>query len=149
MVADHCASSAGKWEINTEKHHIPAVIYNLNSGQEKVDKLVSQIDLMPTLFSMIGWNYNNSTFGKDIMKMTSGEERALIGNYRTLGLLKNNLFTQINDHHQIQQFQYDPKNKTISKETNKTDQHLKNLAIAYYQTASERFRNGKMKALDN
>jgi len=29
--------------------------------------------------------------------MELGEERALISNYRTLGLLKNELFTQIDD----------------------------------------------------
>jgi phosphoglycerol transferase MdoB-like AlkP superfamily enzyme len=35
IVADHCASSAGKWEINIAKHHIPAIIYNLNHTPEK------------------------------------------------------------------------------------------------------------------
>ena len=29
FMADHCASSAGKWELNVDKYHIPAIIYNL------------------------------------------------------------------------------------------------------------------------
>lgn len=149
IVADHCASSAGKWEINTEKHHIPAVIFNLNGKKEKVNKLVSQIDLMPSLFSLLDWQFDNATFGKNIFKMKPDEERALIGNYRTLGLLKNNIFTQINDRKKVQQFKYNPKNKTISEETNQNNEILNNLTVSYYQTASNRFKDGKMKENQN
>lgn len=149
IVADHCASSAGKWEINTEKHHIPAVIYNAETPKMEVGKLVSQIDLMPTVFSLFGWNFNNATYGKNIMAMKPEEERALIGNYRTLGLLKNNIFTQINDRKKTQQFIYNPENKTISKELKSEQKPLKDLTVSYYQTASERFAKGLMKEKNN
>lgn len=149
IVADHCASSAGKWEINTEKHHIPAVIFNLNNEKGKVDKLVSQIDLMPTLFSTIGWTFDNATFGKNIFEMKPEEERALIGNYWTLGLLKSNVFTQISDHKEVQQFQFNSSDRTISKNIPQVNQTLKNLTISYYQIASDRFKNGKMKEDQN
>ena len=149
IVADHCASSAGKWEINTEKHHIPAVIFNSKSPKMEVRKLVSQIDLMPTLFSLFNWNFENATFGKNIFSMKPEEERALIGNYRTLGLLKNNIFTQINDRKNAKQLLYNPKNKTISKELKFKNEILKRVTISYYQTASERFKNGKMKEKNN
>ncbi len=149
IVADHCASSAGKWEINTEKHHIPAVIYNSKMPKMEVEKLVSQIDLMPTLFSLLDWNFENATYGKNIFKMKPEDERALIGNYRTLGLLKNNIFTQINDRKQAHQFIYNPKNKTISKEAKLENATLEKLTVSYYQTASERFKNKMMKANNN
>jgi len=149
IVADHCASSAGKWEINTEKHHIPAIIFNTKFPKMEVGKLVSQIDLMPTLFSLLDWNFENATYGKNIFKMKQDDERALIGNYRTLGLLKNNIFTQINDHKRTQQFVYNPANKTISKELIFENELLKKLTICYYQTASERFKNRMMKEKNN
>jgi phosphoglycerol transferase MdoB-like AlkP superfamily enzyme len=146
IVADHCASSAGKWEINTEKHHIPAIIYNLpNQKKGEVNALVSQIDIMPTLFSLLGWNYETALYGKDIFKMKPEDERALIGNYRTLGLLKNGIFTQINDRKNVKQFTYNSSDKTIKQEIKTPIDSLKNLTISYYQTASERFKNGKMK----
>ncbi|WP_102980718.1 LTA synthase family protein, partial [Chryseobacterium scophthalmum] len=89
IVADHCASSAGKWEINIDRHHIPAIIYNLPQQQPtRIDRLTSQIDLMPTLFGYLDWNYNTSLYGKDINQTKVGDERAFIGNYRTLGMLK-------------------------------------------------------------
>lgn len=144
IVADHCASSAGKWEINIDKHHIPAIIYNLPHEPEKIGRLVSQIDLMPTLFGYLHWNYNTALYGKDINQMKAGEERAFIGNYRTLGLLKENLFTQIDDRKRVKQFSVSERDKSLS-ETKNQNKELVLQTIAYYQTASERFKNGKMK----
>ena len=146
IISDHCASSAGRWEINTEKHHIPAIIYNMkNHPTGEVDKLVSQIDITPTLFSLLGWEYQSALYGKDIFSMKPEDERALIGNYRTLGLLKNGFFTQVNDRKETKQFSYNPEDKTIQEEVSSASQKLKDLTISYYQTASERFKNGKMK----
>ncbi len=143
IVADHCASSAGKWEINIEKHHIPAVIYNLGKA-EKIDRLASQIDVMPTLFGYLGWNYDSNFYGKDINQTKPGDERAFLGNYRTLGLLKNNQFTQIDDRKKIKQFQVAADGQSLNEIRTKNNA-LVDETIAYYQTASVRFRNGKMK----
>jgi len=145
IVADHCASSAGKWEINIDKHHIPAIIYNLPQKVEKIDRLTSQIDLMPTLFGYLGWNYNTSLYGKDINQTKPGEERAFIGNYRTLGVLKGNIFTQIDDRKRVKQFTVKEDDKSLN-EIKSKNQQLVSETISYYQTASERFKNGKMKA---
>ena len=144
IVADHCASSAGKWEINVDQHHIPAIIYNLARKPEKINRLVSQIDLMPTLFGYLHWNYNTALYGKDINQTKHGEERAFIGNYRTLGLLQQNLFTQIDDHKKIKQFSLSYSNRSLSETKNQNRESVME-TIAYYQTASERFKNGKMK----
>lgn len=146
IVADHCASSAGKWEINIAKHHIPAIIYNLPQQKpEKISRLTSQIDLMPTLFGYLGWNYTTRLYGKDINRTKPGDERAFIGNYRTLGLLRNNLFTQIDDRKRVKQFTVSGKDQSLS-EVNFKNNDLISETISYYQTASEQFKNGKMKA---
>ncbi|MCO5237669.1 MAG: sulfatase-like hydrolase/transferase [Chitinophagaceae bacterium] len=144
IVADHCASSAGKWEINIDKHHIPAIFFNLPGAPGKIDRLTSQIDLMPTLFGYLNWNYNTALYGKDINQMNAGEERAFIGNYRTLGLLKDGLFTQIDDRKRVKQFAVSEKDESLS-ETNNPQKELVTETISYYQTASERFENGKMR----
>ncbi len=68
ITADHCASSAGKTEIPLEKYHIPALIFapGLITPQQ-VDKVISQIDLMPTLFSLLGMDYDSHFFGQDAL----------------------------------------------------------------------------------
>ena len=89
MMSDHCAYSAGRSEINVKDYHIPAFIFNLKDVKStEIDKLSSQIDLFPTLFGYLNWNYESNAFGKDINKMESQDERAFIANHRKLGLLK-------------------------------------------------------------
>ncbi|MCX8534081.1 LTA synthase family protein [Chryseobacterium luquanense] len=144
IVADHCASSAGKWEINIAKHHIPAIIYNLNHSPEKIKRLTSQIDLLPTLFGYLGWNYNTSLFGKDINQTKIGDEKAFLGNYRTLGMFKANVFTQIDDRKRVKQFNVSGSDQSLSELKTKNNS-LVNETISYYQTASTRFKNGIMK----
>lgn len=146
IVADHCASSAGKWEINIEKYHIPAIIYNANK-KFKVDQLCSQIDLMPTLFSVLNWSYKSNFYGNNVLEFTKTNERALIGNYRTLGLLKNNVFTQLTDRKIAQQYHWNNQKMILTEKTD-VNKELENLTISYYQTASERFKKGKMKSND-
>ncbi|MEA1847576.1 LTA synthase family protein [Chryseobacterium sp. MHB01] len=148
IVADHCASSAGKWEINIAKHHIPAIIYNLNQPSQKIERLTSQIDIMPTLFGYLGWNYNTSLYGKDINQTKAGDERAFIGNYRTLGMLKGNVFTQIDDRKRVKQFTVSGEDKSLSEVKSKNNSQVSE-TISYYQTASERFKNGNMKVDKN
>lgn len=144
FVADHCASSAGKWDINVSMHHIPAMIYNSGLKPAEINKMVSQIDLMPTLFGILKWNYNSSFYGKDIFKMEDEEQRALIGNYRTLGLLTPGYFTEINDRKKANMYRWDEHNLQMTPLKNINDS-LKNKTISYYQTASLRFKNGYMK----
>jgi len=145
IVADHCASSAGKWEVNIQKHHIPALIYNLTQADTVISTLASQIDLMPTLFGYLGWTYDTQLFGKDLNYMKPGEERALLGNYRTVGMLKNQIFTEINDRKKSYQYSWDSKNSHMVKFDSIKNEELKNICISYYQTASYNFKNGLMK----
>ncbi len=88
-MADHCASSAGRQELDVKNYHIPGLMLNLpNISPKKVDKMASQIDIFTTLFSLLNWNYNTNLYGTDVLKMKPEEERAFVGTYRKLGLLK-------------------------------------------------------------
>ena len=106
--------------------------------------MTSQIDLMPTLFGYLNWNYQSQFYGEDINKTKPSDERAFISNYRTLGLLKGNTFTQIDDKKGAIQFNVSKYRNSMS-ETKSSNQDLINETISYYQTASERFKDGKMK----
>lgn len=93
ITADHCASSAGKTEIPLEKYHIPAMIYApafVTPGS--VGKTASQIDLMPTLFSLLGMDYDSWFYGRDILA-DDFRERAFVATYQDLGYLEGDRFT--------------------------------------------------------
>jgi phosphoglycerol transferase MdoB-like AlkP superfamily enzyme len=89
IVADHCASSAGKTDLPVERYHIPAMVYapGLISPREE-GRLASQIDLAPTLLGLLKFKYQSRFLGYDLMDLEPGRERAFISTYQDLGVLK-------------------------------------------------------------
>lgn len=145
IVADHCASSAGKTELPLDKYRIPALIYSPELKPEKCNKLMSQIDIMPTLFGLLNFDYESKFFGQDVLKQDY-QPRALIATYQDLGLIKDNVLTILSPKQQIKQFElklniksgiapefqiYYDQIPLKSENTNLADE-----TIAYYQAAS-------------
>lgn len=90
LVADHCANSAGKVGLPIEKYHIPFLVYAPKYiAPGEIDKIASQIDIAPTLLSLLGFRYESRFFGRNILS-DRFIERALIGNYQKLGLYRDN-----------------------------------------------------------
>jgi phosphoglycerol transferase MdoB-like AlkP superfamily enzyme len=147
IMSDHCASSAGRWSLDVENYHIPALIFNTkNVSPQKVDKLCSQIDVFPTLFSILNWDYNSNLFGQNILQMQKEDERALIGNYRKLGLLKENKLMVLGDQHQSNFYEWDNSNNSLTELP--VDDSFLNETISYYQVADYLYRNDGLKIKD-
>ncbi len=88
FVADHTASSAGKMEVDPTAYHIPAVFYAPGFvAPRRVDRLVSQIDIAPTILGMLHMSYRSRFIGQD-QSGEAGPERAFISNYQKVGLLR-------------------------------------------------------------
>ncbi len=145
IMADHCASSAGHQELDVKNYHIPGFILNLpNVSPRKVDNMASQIDIFPTLFSLLNWNYNSNLYGTDILKMKPEDERAFVGTYRKLGLLKeDDRIMVLGDQKVSNIYQW-------NRETNellplKENQAFLKQIISNYQTADYLFSNGGLK----
>jgi len=156
IVADHCASSSGKTELPLDKYRIPAMVYSPDFIQPKhVTTLMSQIDLMPTVFGLLHYSYDSKFYGQDVLKPTY-QPRAFVATYQDLGLIKNNILTVISPVKKVKQFQLISKVKPNVKEefqskfdeipmTNLREDLVKE-TIAYYQTSAYLL---KKKKLDN
>ena len=108
ITADHCASSAGKTEIPLGKYHIPALIYAPSFIEpQSIGKTASQIDLMPTLFALLGMEYDSRMFGCDILA-DNFTERAFIATYQDLGYLEGDCFTVLSPVRRVSQFTLAP-----------------------------------------
>lgn len=143
IIADHCAHSAGKDEIDIANYHIPAFIVNLPENQnQKVAKECSQIDLFPTLFSLFHWSYDSDFFGKDILNKDF-EERSLMGTYRKLALMKNQKVMILSD--QKKQAFYDWNKKDNNLKPIPIDKKFLDETISWYQTADYLFTNKLLK----
>lgn len=90
VVADHCASSAGKERLSIPKFHIPALVYAPKYVKPgRVEQLASQIDIAPTLLGLLGRSYPSLFLGHDLLFPKVGEEqRAFIANYQEIGYLR-------------------------------------------------------------
>jgi phosphoglycerol transferase MdoB-like AlkP superfamily enzyme len=153
IVSDHCASSSGKTELPLDKYRIPAMIYAPGFIQPtNNNKLMSQIDLMPTLFGLLNFNYQSKFYGQDVLKGTY-KPRAFIATYQDLGFIKDNVLTILSPVKQSKQFELKQiKNEKLGgdfqiyyEETlmSTKRQDLIKEATAYYQTASDMLQKKK------
>ncbi|MRT17134.1 sulfatase-like hydrolase/transferase [Vitellibacter sp. q18] len=145
IMADHCASSAGRQELDIKNYHIPALMLNLpNTPPQKVDKMASQIDIFPTLFSLLNWNYATNLYGTDILKMKPSEERAFVGTYRKLGLLKADGKVMVLGDQRASNF-YEWNRESNELLPLKENEAFLREIISNYQTADYLFRNDGLK----
>jgi phosphoglycerol transferase MdoB-like AlkP superfamily enzyme len=136
FVADHTAGSAGKTELPPAQYHIPLLVYgpaNIEPG--RIARISSQIDLAPTLLAILGMEYDSFFFGKNILAMTAGEERALIANYQHLGLYVQGQLS-VNSPLKKLTLQVNPESRVPVIREVETDNPLMRRNIAYYQGAS-------------
>lgn len=143
FVADHCASSAGKDEIDVKNYQIPAIIYEQNLIQpQKVTKLCSQIDVFPTLFGQLHWNYTSNFFGTDVLS-NSYKERALMGTYLKLAQKSNNNITILSNQKKSANYKWNPiSNQLFILPLSKSKLYE---TIAWYETADYLYLNNKLK----
>ncbi len=144
IVADHCASSAGKTDLPFNKYQIPLLIYSPeNIPAAKMERMMSQIDIGPTLLGLLNFSYTSKFFGYDMFKVKPGQERAFISTYQNLGYIKNDQLVVLSPQQKKEQFIMDFKNKSQS--LGPLDQKLAEEAIAWYQVSSYVFEKGLMK----
>lgn len=105
IVADHCASSAGKTELPVDKYRIPGMIFSPGFIEPKKFRTVtSQIDLMPTLLGLLNFNYDSKFLGQDVFSKNY-IPRAYIATYQDLGFVKDNYLTVISPTKKVKQYQ--------------------------------------------
>jgi phosphoglycerol transferase MdoB-like AlkP superfamily enzyme len=142
IVADHCASSAGKTELPVNKYHIPMLIYSPGNVQPGVmTRLMSQIDVGPTMLGMLNFSYTSKFFGSDIFKVAPGEERAFISTYQSLGYLKKGKLVVLSPQQKVTAYEL---SETFEPVKIVKDEKLEREAVAWYQSASYSFKQGLM-----
>ena len=138
IVADHCASSAGKTSIPVDKYHIPAIVYSPGFIQpQRVEKLCSQIDLMPTVFSLLHFSYDSKFYGQDILD-PEYNQRAFMATYQDLGYYSDNVLTVLSPVRRVQQFDVastEPWHNTETPKADSADSLVKETQ-AFYQTVN-------------
>ena len=145
IVADHCASVAGKTRLPVAGYHIPLIFYAPALLKPALfTPVVSQIDIVPTLVEVLGKNGSAQFYGRSFFEPGPPPQRAFISNYQALGYMKDNILTVLLPKQGVESYQVDP--KTLATTPTLVNAQLRDEAIAYYQTASKAFKTGELKA---
>ncbi len=89
IVADHCAGSARKLALPVKNYEIPLLIYAPSLIKPKViDRMMSQIDVAPTVLGLLNMKYTSAFVGKNILTSDPWTDRAFISTYQMLGYIK-------------------------------------------------------------
>jgi phosphoglycerol transferase MdoB-like AlkP superfamily enzyme len=148
IVADHCASSAGKTELDVTKYHIPAMIYNpALVPAQKVSALCSQIDVMPTVAGLMNWNYQTLGYGHDLLapSATALPGRAFVSNYQKISLLRDDSIVILKPNRKFSAYACDRATGGFSPLNPAASSQLVHDATVFYQSASWLFSSGKLK----
>ena len=146
ITADHCAGSAGKTALPPEKYHIPLFIYAPKIIQPGIiNKMASQIDIAPTILSLLNISYKSQFFGSDIL--SKDYQNAFISTFQKLGYIEKNKLIVLTPGKMSKTYNIS-KNNDIT-EAEKEDKELTNRAIDYYQSAYYLYYNRALKQDDN
>lgn len=144
VVADHCASVAGKQELEVRKYEVPLFIYAPGILQpQTIDTLCGQIDYAPTLLGLLNWDYDSRFFGRDVLRPSSAAPRAFVSNYQKIALLEERTLSVLKPVDTVDQFACDrATGRLLPAPAN--SQHV-NDTITYYQCASDLLAQGRQR----
>ncbi len=142
IVADHCASVAGRRELEVRKYEIPLFIWSPgNVTPRKFDTMMSQVDVAPTVLGLLGADYLSRFVGTDALAPTY-RPRAFISNYQKVAMLRpDGLLTVLKPVRQAVQYQADLATGALTPVAT-PDAAATEEAIHYYQGTDELFNHG-------
>jgi len=139
IVADHCASSAGKTSLPVAKYHIPLIIYApdiVRPGEN--NSLCSQVDVSPTIMGLLNMSYTSKFYGKDVL--LEDPDRVFLSTYQKIGFLHDNKLIVQEPTMNTESF----KVTGLNQEASTVDKNNLFDCITYYQTASYLFHHGAL-----
>jgi phosphoglycerol transferase MdoB-like AlkP superfamily enzyme len=142
IVADHCASVAGRRELEIKKYEIPLFIYAPGLvPARKFEGMMSQVDYVPTLLGLLKLPYAGRFVGADALA-PGYQPRAFISNYQKVAVLRpDGLLTVLKPVRQVAQFRADLATGALTPLA-APDAAAAAEAIQYYQGADELFNRG-------
>ena len=112
VIADHNVRVYGDSLVPIEHFHIPGVILGGSIEPRKVSGISSQIDMLPTLLSLMGIRTEHPSIGRDLTRkeFQDGAGRAIMQGHSTQAYLENDEVIVLQKNKPPQQYIYDMQN---------------------------------------
>ncbi len=140
IVADHCASSAGKNDIPVKRYEIPMLVYAPQHVKPaRFDRLTSQIDIAPTILGMLNISYDTDFLGRDVLKDNAATPRAFVSTYQKIGYLTESQMIVLGPRKYAVQHNVDRQTGALKQQP--LDEQFLADALAYYQGGNTLYKN--------
>ena len=128
IVADHDARVFGSELVPVKSFHIPGLILGEGIAPRQDERLVSQIDLAPTLLSLMGISDSNPMLGHDLTHEVI-PERAMMQFDKNFAYMTKDKVTILQPDKSPRYFTYDPVAKQLNQAS--ADSNLGEIALAH------------------
>ncbi len=149
VVADHGARVYGRQSIPIHSYEIPLVILGpaVVPAPQRLPTLGCSLDVAPTVLGLIGRTYETLFFGRDLLKASPKEGRALLNHNRDIGLLAQERMVVLGLMQTVEFYQGDPRKVDMSPLANPgaSEQELEKDAIALYQVADDLYTHQRFR----
>jgi phosphoglycerol transferase MdoB-like AlkP superfamily enzyme len=143
ITADHGANARGTMRIPVDKYLIPLLLYSpKHVAPARIDRLMSQIDIAPTVLGLLDFDYYSKFFGRDVLASPPQSDRAFVANYQALGYLRGDRLALLYPKRKTEVFRVDARWSPVEAVN---DPDTLREAIAFYSAASYVFRQGLYK----
>jgi phosphoglycerol transferase MdoB-like AlkP superfamily enzyme len=142
VTADHGASARGTSQIPLLKYRVPLFIYSPGHVKPgRFERLMSQIDIAPTLLGILDMGYSSKFYGQDVFRTLPSADRALVANYQTLGYMKDGLLVTLQPKQKVTVTPL-PAELGLPPHGGTGEDRLRDEAISLYQSAAAIYRAG-------
>jgi phosphoglycerol transferase MdoB-like AlkP superfamily enzyme len=147
VAADHGARVYGAEQIPLKTYEIPMMIYSpKHIRPRRVDSLVTQIDLAPTVLGLLGLPYEAPFFGQDALSTEPQHRIALFNHNHDVAIYRDGRIVIFGLKKSVDTYRYDPATDRYAPAP--PDPELERLGIAYFQTAYELFEQRRYRPSD-
>ena len=137
VVADHDSRVGGASLVPISRFRIPGLILGGGVEAKRDPRVVSQIDMAPTLLSMIGISGSYPMLGRDLTQQSPDwQGRALMQYDKNFALLEGKDVTILQPEQAAKSFVYDFSNETLTSRELDTQQAEKALGWALWGSAA-------------
>ncbi len=145
ITADHGASARGTTQIPLLKYRVPVFIYSpAHVRPGRFERLMSQIDIPPTLLGLLEMGYSSKFYGHDVFRALPASDRALVANYQTLGYMKDGRLVTLQPKQKVSVEDL-PAELGLPPPGAMATERLREEAVSLYQSAAMVYRGGFQK----